>query len=246
MKLLMLGSTGYHPNDRRHTACFMLPQLGVVLDAGTGFFRVRDHLQTDTLDVFLSHAHLDHIFGLTFLFDVLYQKTMQRVSVHGEASKLAAIQTHLLATELFPVPLPCDYRPLAAPVVLADGSRLRYFPLEHPGGSVGFRIDWPHRSLAYVTDTTARADSAYIEQIRGVDTLIHECYFPDGYEALADKTGHSCASPVARLAKAAEVKRLVLVHVNPLSLEDDPIGLVGVKKIFPDVVIGVDGMELEV
>lgn len=246
MKLLLLGSTGYHPNDRRQTACFMLPELGVVLDAGTGFFRVRDHLQTDSLDIFLSHAHLDHIIGLTFLFDVLYQKNVQRVRVHGEAAKLASLQEHLLAPDLFPVALPCEYHPLAGPVELADGSRLRWFPLQHPGGSVGYRIDWPGRSLAYVTDTTAKPDAAYVEQIRGVDTLVHECYFADGYEAIAEKTGHSCATPVAKVARAAGVKRLILVHVNPLSLEDDPIGLAAVRQIFPQSEIGCDGMEIDV
>lgn len=246
MKLLLLGSTGYHPNDRRHTACFMLPALGLVLDAGTGFFRVRKHLQTNTLDIVLSHTHLDHIFGLTFLFDVLYEKQVQRVTVHGEAAKLAALQEHLLAPDLFPVALPCVYQPLAGPITLLDGSRLTYFPLEHPGGSVGFRIDWPDRSFAYVTDTTARSDSPYIEHIRGVDTLVHECYFADGQEALAEKTGHSSATPVAQVAKAAEVGRLVVVHVNPLSDENDPIGLAGVQKIFPNAVIGFDGMEIEI
>ena len=246
MKLTLLGSTGYHPNDRRHTACFMLPQLGVVLDAGSGFYRVRDHLCTDTLDIFLSHAHLDHIFGLTFLFDVLHEKTMQRVTVHGEANKLAAIEEHLLAPDLFPVPLPCKYQPLTGPVTLPDGSCLTYFPLKHPGGSVGFRIDWPDRSFAYVTDTTACPNADYLQHIRGVDTLIHECYFPDGLEAVAEKTGHSCATPVGLVAKAAEVKRLLLVHVNPLSLADDPIGLAGIRQIFPNTEIGVDGMEIEV
>lgn len=246
MKLILLGSTGYHPNDRRQTACFMLPEIGVVFDAGTGFYRVRDRLCTDTLDVFLSHGHLDHIFGLTFLFDVLYEKPMQRVTVHGEAAKLAALQQHLLAPDLFPVALPCEYRPLTEPVTLADGSRLSYFPLRHPGGSVGFRIDWPGRSLAYVTDTTASAQADYIEHIRGVDLLIHECYFPDGMEALAEKTGHSCATPVAEVAKAAGVKRLLLVHVNPLSLDDDPIGLARVRAVFADAEIGFDGMEVEV
>src|SRR5687767_12768957 len=101
MKLLVLGSTGYHPNDRRHTACLMLPEMGVVLDAGTAFFRVRDHLQTDSLDVFLTHAHLDHIFGLTFLFDTQYDTPLKRVRVHGEAHKLAAIEEHLFAPDLF-------------------------------------------------------------------------------------------------------------------------------------------------
>jgi ribonuclease Z len=246
MKLLLLGSTGYHPNDRRHTACFMLPELGVVFDAGSGFFRVRDRLQTETLDVFLSHAHLDHVFGLTFLFDVLFQKEMQHVRVHAEPEKIAAIEEHLLVPALFPVPLPCEYVPLQPVTRLADGSRMTHFPLEHPGGSVGFRIDWPDRSFAYVTDTTARLDAPYVEQIRGVDTLIHECYFPDGLEAVAEKTGHSCATPVAQVAQAAGVKRLILVHVNPLSLEDDPIGLGRVRDIFPNAEIGVDGMEVDV
>ena len=69
--------------------------------------------------------------------------------------------------------------------------------------------------MAYVTDTTARDDADYIDKIRGVDLLIHECYFPDGWEDKAKLTGHSCISPVARVARAAGVGRMVLVHINP-------------------------------
>ena len=54
-RLLLLGTTGYHPSERRHTACMMLPEIGVVLDAGTAMFRVRQHLATPTLDIFLTH-----------------------------------------------------------------------------------------------------------------------------------------------------------------------------------------------
>ena len=42
MKILLLGTAGYHPSETRHTACVMLPEAGIVLDAGTGFFRVRE------------------------------------------------------------------------------------------------------------------------------------------------------------------------------------------------------------
>ncbi|HEV3339677.1 MAG TPA: ribonuclease Z, partial [Pirellulales bacterium] len=107
MQLAVLGTAGYHPNESRQTACFMLPEVGVVLDAGTGFFRVGRHLATDELDIFLTHTHLDHVFGLTFLFDVLYGRTMKRVEVHADPAKLAAVQNHLLYELLFPVPLPC-------------------------------------------------------------------------------------------------------------------------------------------
>lgn len=245
MKLLVLGTAGYHPNDRRHTACLMLPELGLVFDAGTSMFRVRDHLQTDTLDIYLTHAHLDHVVGLTFLLDILYEKQMDAVRVHGEAAKLEAIETHLFSEHLFPVPPPYTAVPLTGEELLPGGGKLQYFPLDHPGGSIGYRLDWPDRSMAYVTDTTAAPDSAYIDMIRGVDLLVHECNFPDGMEPLALKTGHSCTTPVAQVAAAAGVGRLILVHVNPLSQEQDPVSLATAQRLFPATELGFDKMEIE-
>lgn len=245
MKLLLLGTAGYHPNDDRDTACLMLPELGLVFDAGTSMFRVRDHLRTDTLDIFLTHAHLDHVVGLTFLLDVLVDKQMRAVRVHGEAHKLAAIEEHLFSEHLFPVPPPYTPVPLDGDFSLPDGGRIHHFPLEHPGGSIGYRIDWSDRSMAYVTDTTAAPGVPYIDIIRGVDLLVHECNFPDGMEALALKTGHSCTTPVAQVAAAAGVGRLVLVHVNPLAKDKDPIGVSVAQRVFPATELGFDEMEIE-
>jgi ribonuclease BN (tRNA processing enzyme) len=245
MRIVPLGTTGYHPNGRRHTACFMLPEQGIVLDAGTGMFRVRDRLVTDELDIFLSHVHLDHVFGLTYLFDVLWEKTVRRVTVHTESHRIDTIREHLLNELLFPVSLPCEYRALDGDVPLSGGGRLSHFPLAHPGGCRGFRLDWPGHSLAYVTDTTADPAAEYVRVIRGVDLLIHECYMPDGAEHYARKTGHSCLTPVAQVAKAAEVGRLVLVHVNPLDERDDPLGIATARAIFPATEMGEDLVELE-
>lgn len=244
MKLLLLGTTGYHPNDRRHTACFMLPSSGVVFDAGTGFFRVGEHLAGEQLDVFLTHAHLDHVVGLTFLWDVTAGRAIQ-VRVHAEREKLAVIDRHLFALEMFPAKPPLRYVPLAGPVELADGGRLTWFPVDHPGGAVGYRVDWPDRSLAYVTDTTAEAGAAYVDRIRGVDLLIHECNFADGNEEFARKTGHSCTTPVAQVAAAAQVQRLVLVHVDPRDPGDDPVGLAAARRIFPATELGSDRQAIE-
>src|SRR5947207_3968438 len=113
MKLLLLGTSGYHPSEQRQTACLMLPEAGIVLDAGTGFFRVRQHLATATLDILLSHTHLDHVAGLTFLLSTRFQKKLDRICVHGTAEKLAACREHLLNENLFPAPLPVEWMPLA-------------------------------------------------------------------------------------------------------------------------------------
>jgi ribonuclease BN (tRNA processing enzyme) len=245
MKIILLGTTGYHPNDRRQTACMMLPELGVVFDAGTALYRVNEYLQTRSLDIFLSHAHLDHCIGLTFMFDVLFDGALDRVTVHGEPAKLAAIREHLFAELLFPVQPPFEMQPLARETRLADGARLTHFPLKHPGGSVGFRVDWPDRSLAYVTDTVASPTAAYVEKIRGVDLLIHECYFDDDDPDRADMTGHSCLTPVVQTAVEAGVGRVVLVHINPLMKSDAELGLDGARKVFPKLEIGTDRMEID-
>jgi ribonuclease Z len=246
MKIVLLGTTGYHGNDRSQTACMLLPELGVMFDAGTGLYRASDYLKTDKLDIFLSHAHLDHCIGLTFLFDLRAELPgLGRVTAHGEAAKLDAIREHLFAELLFPVRPPFEMAPLLPEYRLGDGATLTHFPLKHPGGSVGFRVDWPDRSLAYVTDTIAAPGADYVEKIRGVDLLIHECYFDDDDPERADLTGHSCLTPVLQVAAAAGVGRLVLVHITPMMRDDAEMDLHLVRHIFPNVEIGVDRMEIE-
>jgi ribonuclease Z len=245
LKLILLGTAGYHPNDARHTLAMIIPEQGVLLDAGTGTYRVTRYLQTPELDIFLTHAHLDHVIGLTYLLEINHLHPLRRITVHALPEKLRAIEEHLFASEIFPKRPECELRPLAPEVLLPQGGRLTHFPLVHPGGSVGFRLDWPGHSLAYVTDTTAAPDAGYVEQIRGADVLVHECYFADAYADWARLTGHSHTTPVAQVACGAGVGRLVLTHINPLATGEDPIGLATARAIFPATDLGYDGMEVE-
>ncbi len=246
MKVLVLGSGGYHPSERRHTPCILIPEPGVMLDAGTGLFRAAPHLRGSHLDIFLTHAHLDHVIGLTYLWSTLHVKRLERIRVHALAEVLRAVDEHLFAAAIFPARPPLEMCPLPEVVELPNSGTLRHFALEHPGGSIGFRLDWPGRSLAYVTDTTASADATYWKHIRGVDLLLHECYLPDSQVEFARKTGHSVVTPVAELARRAEVGRLILLHVNPLDTSDDPVGLDAARAIFPATTLAEDGMEIPV
>jgi ribonuclease Z len=246
MKLVLLGTGGYFPTTRRHTACYILPEVSVVLDAGTGMFRLGEHRQTDRLDIFLTHAHLDHIAGLTYLLNLVPRDMLQRVVVHAEAAKLAAVREHLFAQDIFPVSPPYRFEPLVGPCDLPAGGKLTYFQLKHPGGCVGYRLDWSGHSLAYVTDTTAWSGADYIENIRGVDVLLHEAYFAEEGTNLPELTGHSSLLPVLMLAAAAEVGRLVLVHTDPQSDSDSRYDLAAARRVFANTEIGCDCMELEV
>jgi ribonuclease BN (tRNA processing enzyme) len=246
MRLILLGTGGYRPNERRQTLCLALPDCGVILDAGTAMYRAPGCLKGPELDIFLTHAHLDHIIGLTYLLEIARAHPLRRATIHGEAEKLAAIDTHLFATALFPKRPSMDFLPLGdEPMPLAGGGRLRWFPLVHPGGSIGYRLDWPGHSMAYVTDTPADPAAAYVEEIRGVNLLVHECYFADADAEWARLTGHSHTTPVVEVARKAAVGRLLLVHVNPLALKEDPVGLDVARRVFPATELASDGMVVD-
>lgn len=243
MRIVLLGTGGYHPNERRHTACLMIPELGIIFDAGTSFFRVPDFLQTRDIQIFLTHAHLDHIVGLSFFLVPMLTDQVNSVKVFGEETKLDAIKIHLFSEEIFPV-LP-DYEFVSIPetVSVPGGGILRHQKQEHPGGSLGYRIDWPDHSLAYMTDTAHPEQN--LEFVHDVDLLIHECYFPDEMAEWADKTGHSHTTPVAQLARDCNAGKLVLTHIDPQRAGDDPIDIKVAQKIFPNTILGEDLMEID-
>jgi ribonuclease BN (tRNA processing enzyme) len=201
-----------------------LPEASLVLDAGTGMAGLTAHMRTEpheSLDIFLSHAHLDHVVGLTFLLDTFSVTALKRVRVLGMEAKLRAVKEHLFAEHLFPLlPDSIQFEALdhhASPLELASGARLEWFPLEHPGGAIGLRVEAEGKSLAYITDTIARAEAGYVRQIKGVDLLLHECYFTDDYRALAEKTGHSWLSAVTEVVRLVGAKQTALIHLNPLA-----------------------------
>jgi ribonuclease Z len=245
MNVVLLGSGGYIPTSQRQTSCVLLPEIGIVLDAGTGMSRLAQYLRTERLDIFLSHAHLDHVAGLTYVINAVPADVVRNTVVHGEAAKLDAIREHLFSELIFPVAPTFRFEPLEGICSLPGGGSLSHFHLKHPGGSIGFRLDWPGHSMAFVTDTTADPAADYVNQIRGVDLLIHEAYFADDEGDLPSITGHSSLNAVVEVASAAGAGRLVLVHLDPRSQSNAPFDLSDARRVFEKTEFGFDGLEIE-
>lgn len=242
MKVLFLGTGGYHPNEERHTASIMLPEAGIVFDAGTSLFRINDRLETSDIQLFLTHAHLDHVCGLTYLLAPLLQKTLTSCRVYGLPEVLETVESRLLSPPIFPIRPPLELVPISERTPVRGGV-IRWCRLHHPGGAIGYRYDRDDgSSLAYISDTCAHDDS--IPFLRGVDLLIHECNYPDRLSQWCEPTGHSHTTQVARLAKAAGVGELILTHVDPQQSGDDPLGLSDALAIFPRTRLAYDCWEL--
>ena len=246
MTIEFFGTAGYHPCETRHTSCVFLPDAApnaaFLLDAGTGFFRLIGRPLPSQLHIFLSHAHLDHTVGITFLLDLIYSAKCE-VTLHAEQRVLDVVMQQFSKTSLFPVALPIKLAPISNNFQV-EGVQIETFPLQHPGGSLGYVFSFSNgKRLAYVTDTAGGGD--YFSRIENVDLLIHERNFSDDLQELAQRSGHCTSADVAKVLRAATPKKAVLTHFNPLTL-DENLDVDGLRDEFPDVVFARDLMTFEV
>lgn len=102
----------------------------------------------------------------------------------------------------------------------------------------------PGRTVIYSGDT--RPCDSVLEASRDADLLIHDCSFADEMADWAKESRHSTAGKVAALAKEAGVRKLLLTHISSRYTDDvEPI-LTDSKKIFENVIVAEDLMEIEV
>jgi len=101
MQLHCFGTAGYHPNEGRHTSAYFLPESNIALDAGSGFFRLEKHIQQDSIDILISHAHLDHVMGLTYLLDASFREKISRSESGAKKRRSTPFRTTFLIRYCF-------------------------------------------------------------------------------------------------------------------------------------------------
>jgi ribonuclease Z len=99
------------------------------------------------------------------------------------------------------------------------------------------------RSYAYCSDTVF--DEGLVEQLKNVDLLYHEATFMEEEEAKARDTKHSTAKQAARIAKLADVNKLLLGHFSARYKDLSPI-LEEAKSIFSNTDLAIEGEEFTI
>lgn len=100
----------------------------------------------------------------------------------------------------------------------------------------------PPRSYAYCSDTCYLP--RICEQIKGCDLLFHEATFADADAKRAKETFHTTAPQAAEIAKAAQVKKLVIGHYSA-RYEDESILLKEASEIFPQTILAQENLKIE-
>ncbi len=221
----------------------------LILDAGTGIRPLGVELLDESpaqIHVLLTHLHIDHIEGFGFFAPVW--TTGYDIHVWGPPSPLRTLRSRLsgyLSPPLFPVHMSdapatltfhdVPHEPWEIGGILVDAQ-----PIEHPGPTIGYRLEHDGRSLAYLPDhepalglDLAHVETDWISGIglaSGADVLVHDAQWFDAEYSSKIGWGHSSVSDAVAFAHAAGAGRLVLWHHDPLH-DDAQLEQLGVEAV---------------
>jgi len=199
----------------------------VIIDAGTGIRNLGRSLprgpDQPPIHLFLTHFHWDHIQGLPH-FSPLFQAESRIVFHAGIApAETRARLEHQMANPYFPLDLSAaksrrEFSQLANRSVSYGSLTVSSFPLNHPQGAWGYRIESGGAVVVVATDMEhghPTLDGVLLEHSANADLLIYDAHYSEAEYAAHIGWGHSNPRQAAMFAAAGNVKQLLLFHHHP-------------------------------
>jgi cAMP phosphodiesterase len=212
MKVRVLGSCGSELLDYSPTS--FLINGAVLVDAGTIASALTMEEQLKIRSILLSHSHLDHIKGLFFLADNLFERFSNTINIYSTSGILDILRNHyfngLLSPDFTSIPNKRNpvmrFKPISPGEVFeADGLMVNAFKANHVVESVGYKLQDDHGAILYSGDTGA---TPWIwkeaREQEGLKAIFIETSFPNRLGDLAKLTGHLTPSMLEEELKNIE------------------------------------------
>jgi len=252
MELTILGSGTSVPNGTRNSAGYFLELANakIMLDCGAGTVHALSRYGVaweEMTHLFISHFHVDHVGELAALFQAFkYGRRGLRTSsltVVGPPGldRLMDGLRHAFGDKPFEPEFPVHLRLIVAGerMQLSEGCHLMVAKTPHTVESIAVRIDTPDASFCYTGDT------GYSEELPGffsnADLLISECSFRERREG----SPHLSIAEAAKMAAAANVRRLVVTHFY-FEVDEATLKIELQKDYAGEVIVGADGMRISI
>jgi ribonuclease BN (tRNA processing enzyme) len=244
IRITFLGTGAGNCIHRAHTAIVLDCSDGtrVLIDTGSGNGALRhgaalNMLAEDFGQILLTHRHLDHMGGLTFLQG---QRTL--LNPHAPPIKVYSTEETLLyAGRLFQVSRPAlridqdaAYTPEGVAVLqwhpTQEGERLTLgpttyawpFAVDHLPGAVGWRIESDGIAIVFSGDT--KFSPSLPDWARQARLLIHEALSTERERERTYRRGHSTAADAGRAAALGGVSELIITHIDsPFHADTRPL-----------------------
>lgn len=185
----------------------------------------------------LTHEHPDHVVGFPLLMQKLWLSGRRRpLPVCGPERALAQAQQLFACFDTSGWEGVPEARwrsvPLREDVLVWEDEawQITGAPVRHSVPTLALRIEDRRDGGVVVYSADTEPCPALVHLARGADILVHE--------ATGEFPGHSSAVAAAEVARAAEVGRLLLVHLPPVVDYD---ALVAARRRFPATDLGCDG-----
>jgi phosphoribosyl 1,2-cyclic phosphodiesterase len=242
MRIRFFGVRGSIPTPTRdnlryggNTACLEVwsdAGARLIIDGGTGLYSLGAEMLQQPGDakfaLCLSHFHWDHVQGIPFFAPMYRPGSACEIYSGFPVEQTRAALEGQMAPRHFPV----SFGQFSASVSISQlggvatefaDTSIRAFPLNHPGGCWGFRVENGSHSVVYASDLEhgdAEADDTLRRASEGASVLIYDAHFtPEEYEQHRG-WGHSSWLEATRLARSAGVRTLVLTHHAPARSDD--------------------------
>ncbi|MEM6819973.1 MAG: 3',5'-cyclic-nucleotide phosphodiesterase [Pseudomonadota bacterium] len=225
MQIKVLGCSGGIGQGARTSA--LMVDEDVLLDAGTGVGDLSLPELRKIRHVLLTHAHLDHIAGLPFLIDSVFDARLgDPLTVYGRRETLATLQKHIFNWEIWPdfAQLPdvsnpvIKYQTLQPGEVVDINQRLFHaVDVRHSVPAQGYCVSGPDGVFAISGDTTTNATLwPLLNSFADLKVLVVEVSFPDEQLALAEAAGHYTPRTLAAdLTKLTHTPEIWLTAMKP-------------------------------
>ena len=247
MKLTVLGSGGWIPTQQRETCSYLVEVENtlILLDAGTGISRLKEYphilKEYKEINIILSHYHLDHIVGLSFLPMFMKGHALNiyapnKIYYEDSASSILSTFTSnpYFSREIFNFSKDVNIYEYDTKGFTINNLNIGILEQKHSAPSFGITLG---KYLHYSTDTSVIEETFKIAQSVGL--LLHECW-----QFKSTKSSvHSSLEEICEKSKLCENTKIGLIHINPSWGNDEFIKLE--KKIKDlNILIVMDKMNL--
>ena len=264
-KLTILGCGSAKPTRTTSPAGQWLDlcDKSFLVDCGEGVILTMQKLGLRTArlyNIFISHLHGDHCFGLMGLLttlSLLKHTQPMHIYAHPDLEKLL---TPMLAYHCGDRAYEIIFHhinPRKHAVIYEDRTvTVETVPLKHSVPTCGFlfsetrRVQKEDGSFDHVTRKRYAycSDTMYSEKIvpiiEGVENLYHESTFLQEKEFRCKQVKHSTAAEAAKIASLAHVGKLILGHYSA-RVEDHSLFLAEAKPIFDNTILAEENNVIE-
>ncbi len=231
MKVKVLGCHGGVAPGYR-TSSYMINDE-FLIDSGSAASALTPSRQREISDIFITHAHIDHIKDICFIVDNTFYDDRPVLNLRSTELILENIHKHLFNDILWPdfskifvdqgqTKALLDFVPITNYMTFSN-LKIGHCSVNHAGPAIGYILDDGKKQIAFTGDT-GPTDEIWkmANNCKNLQAVFTEISFPNNMDDLARASGHFTLDQLLTDLKKLERKDIPvhIAHFKPRFFED--------------------------